>query len=80
MTPFMHGFASELIKCGAFLRDHQEEYSPNYGKHVTKAMTAFHGTQAGKKLKQGPMETPLAPRRRTPTPFTTPNPMAGYAD
>jgi hypothetical protein len=78
MSPFLHGFASELVKLAANAQrpaEAQVPFEQSIGSSVVKSL----GSRAKTELKQPAFaSTPQAARQGAPFPTTTPNPMTDY--
>ena len=76
MTPFLAGFADELVKVGAFGPQQTEADPYDLASSVTTAMDQYHGMNAATGLKTGlPVPTSPTAKRPTPVPLTTPSRM-----
>lgn len=78
MSPFLKGFATELIKLATEAQQPPEPISPT-DQSIGATMNKTMGARAKTELKQPTYPaTPQAPRVGAPFPVTTPNPMAGF--
>lgn len=78
MTPFLHGFTSELLKIAA-MPQHERPVEYDAASSIRQIMSDTQGPAAKAALKSGKQTpTPRAPYKIAPTPLTTPNAMVGY--
>lgn len=79
VNPFLHGFADELLKLGAFPQHHRDLDPYDVGAAVADTMNQTQGLGAKSGLKAGPKITAPAAKKSAPTPLTTPNHMVDYS-
>ena len=81
MDHFMTGFADELVKLSANLREENPGgVDPNlssYGKSMAKTLKKVQAPKPGKPQDPGDFVTPTAKRGATINPWTSPNRLAG---
>lgn len=77
MNRFLHGFADELVKLGAFAQ--QAGGQQAYDAGVSQILEQSQGMSSRTGLRSGqPVQTSPVITRPSPTPLTTPSKMVDY--